>query len=454
MQLLPLAATHHEATLVTVLLQLGIIVAVARLFGLLFKKLGQPVVAGEIAAGVVLGPSVFGKLEVLAGYSNHEVSRAIFDPAVADVFGVLSQLGLILLLFLVGMEFDFSHLKRSHKSALAISITGVVIPFALGWQLARWIHPQVEGVEKGGVMVPVDAHGFALFMGTAMAITALPVLARMMMEFNVTRTRIGTVTISAAAIDDATGWILLAAVSAMVKAQYQPLETLRMVGLTVAFAGGMLLVVRPVLVRWIAWSLKRGHGELGLNAMAILLIVIFLCSIATSLIGIFAIFGAFTLGAVLSDQAVFREAVTRELRNFVMVFFLPIFFTYTGLRTDIGTLGSATMWMLAAAVCAVAIVGKFGGCTLAAKASGLSWRDSLCIGSLMNTRGLMELVVINVGYDLGIIPRSVYCMLVIMAMVTTYMTAPLLQAFKRGTELEAPMRASRFGRRSADGLPV
>jgi Kef-type K+ transport system membrane component KefB len=444
----PLAAATQETFLITVLVQLTVIIAVARAFGILFRRIGQPAVVGEITAGVILGPSVFGKLELLAGLSNHPISQAIFNPAVSDVFKLLSDLGLILLLFLVGLEFDFSHLKTSHRAAISISVTGVVLPFVLGYGLAHWIQPYLEPVDLGqGKSAPVELHGFALFMGTAMAITALPVLGRMLMEFNVMRTRLAAITISAAAVDDATGWIILAAVSAVVHSDYNIVSTLTMVGLTVGFAALMAFVARPLLIRWINWTLARGHGELGHTAIAMLLIIIMLAAIATSLIGIFAIFGAFILGAVLSDQRAFQHAVSRQLRNFVTVFFLPIFFTYTGLKTDIGTLTRPELWAFAAAICAAAIAGKLGGCTLAARVSGLPWRESLCVGSLMNTRGLMELVVINVGYELHVIPRSVYCMLVIMALLTNYMTTPLVLALKKGTELEEPMSHSPLARR-------
>jgi Kef-type K+ transport system membrane component KefB len=348
-------------------------------------------------------------------------------------------------LFLVGLEFEIGHLKRSHRAALAISAAGVLVPFLLGWELARLVQPLVDAS---------DAHrginGFALFMGTAMAITALPVLGRMLLELNITRTRIGTIALSAAAVSDATGWILLAAVSAMVKSQYEPQATLCMVGLAVVFALLMVFFARPILIRWLGWSMRSKSGEsplprreIGLNTLAILLIIILICAIATSLIGIFAIFGAFLLGVVLSDQHAFRDAVTHQLRNFVTVFFLPIFFTYTGLRTDIGSLGSPLMWMLALAIMLVAIAGKFGGCALAARASGLNWRESFCIGAMMNTRGLMELIVVNVGYDLGILPRSIYCMLVMMSLLTNVMTVPLLRAVKRGTELDVPLASRR-----------
>lgn len=433
---LPLAA-GHENKLVIVLFQLCVIIGVARLFSVLFKKIGQPGVVGEIAAGLILGPSVFGKIEVLLGYTNHELSHAVFNPVVGDVFGILKELGLILLLFLVGMEFEFSHLRKARKSALSISIAGVVLPFVMGFGLAHLIHPYIEQVAGAdNVLHAVDVNGFALFMGTAMSITALPILGRMMMEFGVSRTRTAAITITAAAADDATGWMLLAAVSAMVQSKYDLGLTLRMIGMTVGFALFMFFVLRPILIRGIRAVMKNGATEIGLTGHAVLLIVIFLCAIATSYIGIFAIFGAFLLGAVLSDQHEFRAAVTRETRSFVTVFFLPIFFTYTGLRTDIGSLSSPMLWMIAGLVCVVAIVGKFGGCALAARFSGFNRAESLCIGIMMNTRALMELIVVNVGYELGIIPKSVFCMLVIMAVLTTFMTTPLLRRFKQGTDLD------------------
>jgi Kef-type K+ transport system membrane component KefB len=245
-------------------------------------------------------------------------------------------------------------------------------------------------------------------------------------------------------VDDATGWIMLAAVSAMVRAGFDLWLSLRMIMLTVGFASLMIFGVRPLLRRWIQFVLRRGDGELGLNSSAVLVVVILLCAIATNLIGIFAIFGAFILGAVLSDQHEFRVAVTRQLRNFVTVFFLPIFFTYTGLNTDIGTLESGTLWWFAAAVSLVAIVGKFGGCSLAAWFGGFSPREAGCIGVMMNTRALMELIVINVGFELKVIPPSVFCMLVMMALLTTVMTTPILLRLQRGTELESFVAESGF----------
>lgn len=438
-----LAAGGHavEATLLLVLIQLCIIIVVARVFAMLFTRIGQPAVVGEIIAGLILGPSVF-------GHFYPEAFHRIFDISVNSIFQILSQLGLIFLLFLIGLEFDFSHLRTSGKSSLAISIVGIVLPFGLGFGLAHLMHPHIGHVQlPNGESKPVALTGFALFMGTAMSITAIPILGRIMMELNITRSRLGAITITAAAVDDAAGWIILAAVSALVRSDFRIGSTLLMLGEAVGFALGMIFIVKPLLKRWTQFALRRGDQELGLNSLAILFILMFLCSIATNLIGIFAIFGAFILGATLSSEDNFRAVVTRYFRNFVTVFFLPIFFTYTGLRTDIGSLEGGMLWMFAAAVSFVAIVAKFGGCTLAARLTGIPGREASCIGVMMNTRALMELIVINVGYDLGVIPRSVFCMLVMMAVLTTVMTTPILLRMARGTELEPLIAQTGFGSR-------
>ncbi|MGC4031496.1 MAG: cation:proton antiporter [Tepidisphaeraceae bacterium] len=424
-----------EHRLVLVLMQLSVIILIARVFAVLFRKWGQPAVVGEIVAGLVLGPSVLGKLESAGWLPN--VSAMIFDPSVSPVLQILAQIGLVLLLFLIGLEFDFRHLRAHGMAAATISLAGVVMPFALAVAVGTIIHPHVAA--------NVDRTSFLLFLGTALSITALPILGRMMTEMRISRTRTGALTITAAAIDDATGWILLAAVSALATAHYHLRDTLVMVASTLGFAAIMFLVVRPIVSRWGAWMLRRNNGELGLNGFAILLAILFVSAIATSKIGIFAIFGSFILGAVLSDQTEFRDAVHRLTGSFVTVFFLPIFFTYTGLRTDIGSLNTPLLWLFALMVIAAAVLGKLGGCTIAARVGKMPWRESLCIGVMMNTRALMELIVVNVGYDLGVIPRSVFCMLVMMAVLTTVMTTPLLTRCMRGTELEAGMRSSGFG---------
>lgn len=439
-----------EELLRPMLVQLVLILALARLFAWLFRRIGQPAVVGEIAAGLVLGPSVLGQLAP-------GVFQAVFRPAVGDlppeagdvvlskVLTALAEIGLVLLLFLVGLEFDFDHLRWHGTTALGISLAGVLVPFGLGVALGLLTYPLV------GERIP--RLGFVLFMGTAMSITAIPVLGRMLLELGVMRTRLATITLSAAAIDDVCGWTLLAAVAAGVRTGFDPLDTLAMVGLTVAYAAGLYVVGRPLLTRFARTALERGGGDLSLTSLTAVLVLVFLGSIATSLIGIGAIFGAFAVGAVLSSEPGFREAVQRRLSALVTCFFLPIFFAYTGLRTNIGTLETWHLAALAVAVSAVAIAGKLGGCTAAAWLLGLRPREAACVGALMNTRGLMELVVINVGKDLGVIPDSVYCMLVLMALVTTVMTTPLLLRLMRGTELEGPILASGFvqGQRETPG---
>jgi Kef-type K+ transport system membrane component KefB len=436
-----------EAHLVMVLLELIVIIGVARGVGVLFKRMGQPMVVGEILAGMILGPSVLGKIE-MALWGAHPISEFVFNREVNEIFQILKELGLVFLLFIIGMEFDFSHLKTKGRSALAISAAGLVLPFALGFGLAWLILPYLDHGTAANTMSP-DAYalGFALFMGTAMSITALPILGRMMMEWGVTRTRMGAITITAAAMDDAVGWILLGAVASAVAAGFSLLGTVKTVAMVIGYALFAIYVLRPVLVRFVNWDLKRNKGHVGMNAMAILIVMLFLSAIATSKIGIFAIFGAFILGTLFSDQHEFRKSLARQWQNFIFVFFLPIFFTYTGLRTDMGALHSNTMWLIAAAVIGAAIFGKFFGCAVAARWSGFGWRESTIIGAMMNTRALMELIVINVGYNLGVIPQSVFTMLVMMAVLTTIMTTPIVTRLIRNTEFYDPMStAIRRGR--------
>jgi len=435
-----------ETLLLPVLIQLVVILLTARLFAVLFRKLGQPAVVGEIAAGLVLGPSVLGHLfptlfaaifRPTLGDLPHELS----DQLVAKVFAMLSQLGLIFLLFLVGLEFDFSHLRWHGKSAVAISVVGIALPFALGLGLAPLLYPHLEA--HPGTSRPVPLVGFMLFLGLALSITAIPVLARIMMELGITRARLGTITIAAAAVDDALGWILLAGIAAIVRSEFAevPLRLmLIMIGATAAFVAVMLWAIRPLVIRW-AHRLREAGG---LNCLALLLTVVLLCAIATNLIGIFAVFGAFIAGAVLSDQPELRKEVTTRVSDLITVFLLPIFFAYTGLRTNIGALDSPLLWAFGGLILVAAVLGKLGGCALAARLTGFSMRESLCVGLMMNTRGLMGLVAINLGYELRVIPPSVFCMLVLMALLTTAMTTPALIRAMPGTELEPYIRGSGF----------
>jgi Kef-type K+ transport system membrane component KefB len=316
--------------------------------------------------------------------------------------------------------------------------------------LAPIIHPLVTASPvTDGTVESFPMLGFALFLGTALSITAIPVLGRIMVELGITRTRLGAVTIASAAVDDATGWILLASVAAVVNGKFEFWSMLRMIGLTLLFTATMIFAVRPLLARWARWVMRRGHGEIGINDLALLIVGVLLCAIATNLIGIFAIFGAFFFGAVLSGEREFCEALLRRMRDFMTVFFLPIFFTYTGLRTDIGSLHSLQMWLICVVVIFAALLGKWGGCGFAARMAGFTRREASCIGVMMNTRGLMELIVINVGYELHVIPKSMFCILVLMSLVTNVMATPLLLWLSRGTELEPYVKRSGFLGRKA-----
>lgn len=418
-----------EEVMLRVILQLIVIIAVARLSGNLFKRLGQPVVCGEIAAGLILGPSLFGRF--FPG-----VFHAVFDPSVGQIFSVLSQIGLILLMFLIGLEFDFGHLSDNKRTALSVSIVGIILPFSLGFGLGKVIHDQL-GLTGSWL-------NFSLFMATAMSITAIPILGRIMIELNINRTRVGSLTISAAAIDDATGWTILAFVTAIVRSTLDPVKMATMIAGVIAYGLVMVLVVRPLVIKWARRTLEKNNGDISLNALAGLLILVLASAAVTNLIGIFSIFGGFMMGAILFDQHEFRAAVCRRLNDFVTAFFLPIFFTYTGLRTDIGQMLGTKLWIFCGLVLAAAIIGKFGGCTIAARLSGIAPRESAIIGVMMNTRALMELIVINIGYDLGIIPKTVFFMLVFMAVTTTYMTTPILRRLIRGSEVWDSYRVSAF----------
>ncbi len=439
-----------ESVLLPMLIQMVVIIVTARVFAIVFRRMGQPSVVGEIVAGLALGPSVLGWIwpeahQALFHPSVEGVPPQLFDVVLHWNFVILSQVGLIFLLFLVGLEFDFNHLRWNGKSAVAISVTGVAVPFGFGLLLAPLLLPYLERHELSDQSVP--AFSFALFLGTALSITAIPVLARMMLEWNITRTRLGTITISAAAIDDATGWILLAAVAAAARAElggpeFRWSSLLLMIAETVGFVLFMILVARPILQRGVRWAMRR--GGLGVNALTAVMVIVLLCSLATNLIGIFAVFGAFFLGAVLSSEKEFREAVSSRVRDFVTVLLLPIFFAWTGLRTDVRALGSPILWALCGLVLAAAVIGKLLGCAVAARLSGLTTRESGLVGIMMNTRGLMALVVVNLGYEMRVIPKSVFCMLVIMAVATTFMTSPLLMRLMRGTELEVWILRSGF----------
>ena len=398
---------HHP--LAILLAQIVTIILVARFFGWMFRKIGQPSVIGEIIAGIVLGPS-------LVGIYFPEFSLALFPIESLGNLQFLSQIGLIFFMFVIGMELDLKVLKNKANDAVVISHASIIIPFSLGVALSYFIYYRFapEGVEF---------LSFSLFMGISTSITAFPVLARIVQERGIHKTKLGTIVITCAAADDITAWCILAAVIAIVKAG-SFVSSLYVMVLALLYVITMLFVVKPFLKK--IGDLYKTKNELNKPVVAIFFLTLILSSYATELIGIHALFGAFMTGAIMPESAKFRAIFINKVEDVAVILLLPLFFVFTGLRTEIGLINDPYLWKVTGFIILVAVVGKFLGSAIAAKFVGQNWRDSLTIGALMNTRGLMELVVLNIGYDLGVLTAEVFTMMVIMALVTTLMTGPAL----------------------------
>ncbi|MFP5438727.1 MAG: cation:proton antiporter [Bacteroidia bacterium] len=395
--------------LALLLVQIITILFVARFFAWICKKIGQPTVIGEMIAGIVLGPS-------LVGTFFPEYSALLFPAASLGNLQFLSQIGLILFMYVIGMELDLSVLRNKAKDAVVISHASIIIPFTMGIILAYFVYNRFapEGVSFSS---------FGLFMGIAMSITAFPVLARIVQERGLHRTRIGAMVITCAAADDVTAWCILAAVIAIVKAG-SFVSSLYIIALSVAYVMLMLVVVRPFLKR--IGELYSHKENITKQVVAIFFLTLLISSYTTEVIGIHALFGAFMAGAIMPENMRFRSIFIEKVEDVSQVMLLPLFFVFTGLRTQIGLLNDIEMWKICGLIIAVAVIGKFVGSTVTAKFVGQNWRDSLTIGALMNTRGLMELIVLNIGYDLGVLSKEIFSMMVIMALFTTFMTGPLL----------------------------
>jgi len=398
-----------QEPLAILLLQIIAIILVARVFGWVFRKIGQPSVIGEMIAGIVLGPS-------LVGLYFPEFFDALFPAASLGNLKFLSQIGLILFMFVIGMELDLKALQNKANDAVVISHASIIFPFTLGTGLAYFIYHQFapEGIEFTS---------FALFLGIAMSITAFPVLARIVQERGIHKTKLGTIVITCAAADDITAWCILATVIAIVKAG-SFVSSLYVIGLAIAYVFLMLKVVRPFLER--VASLKNSRQSLSKPVVAIFLLTLIISAYTTEVIGIHALFGAFMAGAIMPNNAKFRGIIIEKVEDVSVIILLPLFFVFTGLRTKIGLIDSPYLWKITGLIILVAVVGKFLGSALAARFVGQNWRDSLAIGALMNTRGLMELIVLNIGLDLKVLSPEVFTMMVIMALVTTFMTGPAL----------------------------
>lgn len=399
--------------LAILLVQIVTIILLARLFGWICKKIGQPTVIGEIIAGIILGPS-------LVGMYFPEFSSTIFPVASLGNLQFLSQIGLILFMFVIGMELDLKVLRNKANDAVVISHASIIIPFALGIGLSYFIY---QSFAPAGVQFT----SFSLFIGIAMSITAFPVLARIVQERGLHKTRLGTVVITCAATDDITAWCILAIVIAIVKAG-SFVSALYVIALAAIYVMLMIKVVRPFLTR--IGNLHQTKESLSKPIVAIFFITLIISSYATEVIGIHALFGAFMAGAIMPENIKFRNIFIEKVEDVALVLLLPLFFVFTGLRTEIGLLNDVYLWKVAGIIILVAVAGKFIGSAIAAKFVGQSWEDSLTIGALMNTRGLMELVVLNIGYDLGVLTPQIFAMMVIMALFTTFMTGPALDVIK------------------------
>lgn len=396
-------------SLAILLLQIITIILVARIFGWFFRKIGQQSVVGEMVAGIVLGPS-------LVGLYFPEFSQTLFPVESLGNLKLLSQIGLIFFMFVIGMELDLKALKNKANDAVVISHASIIFPFTLGIGLAYFIYDQFAPAQ-------VDFAAFALFIGISMSITAFPVLARIVQERGIHKTKLGTIVITCAAADDITAWCILATVIAIVNAGSFG-SSLYIIALAIGYVFLMLKVVRPFLAR--VGELKNSRESLSKPVVAIFLLTLIISACTTEIIGIHALFGAFMAGAIMPDNINFRSIIIEKVEDISVVVLLPLFFVFTGLRTKIGLIDSVEMWQITGMIIVVAVAGKFLGSALAARFVGQNWRDSFTIGALMNTRGLMELIVLNIGKDLGVLDDRIFAMLVIMALVTTFMTAPLL----------------------------
>lgn len=387
-----------------IFIQLIVILLAVQVFGYLGKCIGQPRVIGEILAGLVLGPTLLGTI-------LPQVEATVFPSSTLPTLQMLGDLGLVFYMFSLGTHIDTHSMLNQGRKALVVSLGSILLPLAMGGMLAFFLYPPFAGPKA-------NLASFILLVGTAIAITAFPVLARLLEERYMLATRLGVLAMFCAALDDIVGWCLLSFVIAIISAS-GPTSVVATVGFLALFIGVMLGVVRPLLL------LADHHLQSKATLMALTVILLLLSAAATNAIGIHPVFGAFMAGLVLPRKAVFFEQI-QSIEQVNNLLFLPIYFVYNGLRTRIGLINSPALWLLCLLVLVVACLGKFLGGALPLKIFGASWNESLALGTLMNTRGLVELILLNIGLNLGVISPTLFAMLVIMAVVTTMMTPPLL----------------------------
>ena len=400
----------------------------AGVFRRLFRAIHQPPVMGEMIAGIVLGPSVLGLI-------SPEAMTFLFPASSLETLRLLSQIGVVLFMFIVGMELNVQHVREKGSAAVMISHASIIVPFLLGTTLSLFLY---RDLAPPGTSFTA----FALFIGVAMSITAFPVLARILEDRNMTHTLLGSMALTCAAVDDVTAWCILAVVIAIVKSTGIAGSAFT-IGLTIVFALAMMLLVRPQLARVIKDPDSQQHRR---RLIPIVLAFVLGCALMTETIGILALFGAFIAGVVMPPSTEFRIFLKDKLESFGSYALLPLFFAFTGLRMQAGLLNDWHGWLMCAVIIIVAIAGKLGGSMLMSRWTGMSWQRSFSVGVLMNTRGLVELVVLNIGYDLGILSGRIFAMMVLMALVTTFMTGPLLALVRRPEEVSRTTeKAQRFG---------
>jgi Kef-type K+ transport system membrane component KefB len=397
--------------LFTLVLQLAVVLAICRVVGELFQKIHQPRVVGEMFAGIMLGPS-------LLGWIAPHFSAYLFPVSSLGFLNALSQVGVIVFMFLVGLGINPRELKKQGHAAVLTSHVSITAPFVLAAFLSLYLYPRLSDDS-------VAFTNFALFMGAAMSITAFPVLARILSERNMLGSRLGTVAIACAAVDDVTGWCILAYIVVLIRSAHSSTSIwITTAGLAV-FGLIMIYGVRRLLRGY--ERVYKATGALSENLLALMLLLVLVAALFTEYLGIHLLFGAFLMGAIMPKQRHFVRYVLDRFETITVTLLLPLFFAFTGLRTNIGLVRGPEMWMYCGLIILVATVGKLGGSTLASWVTGIPLREAASLGTLMNTRGLMELVILNIGLDIGVISPALFSMMVIMALFTTFMTTPVLR---------------------------
>jgi Kef-type K+ transport system membrane component KefB len=376
----------HTGGLLLILVQIAVILVVTRVVGYFLGKIGQPPVIGEIIGGTILG-----------------------------------HVGLVLFMFVVGTEIDLSVVRKRARAVIVICQSSIVVPFLLGLAGGYWLYRELA--PPG-----VSFLSWELFIGISVSITAFPVLARILRERGLSGSKAGILALTCAALDDVLSWCMLAVVVAIVKAQ-SACGSIYTIAFAIVFVSLMLIVVRPLLRKWLAAEGEQGEVKRG--TMVILFLLLLVSSSLAELIGIHALFGAFLAGVVVPQNQNFRKSIVDKVEHVSVILLMPLFFAFSGLRTQIGLLSGDGMWVTCLLVTLGAIVGKFGSTALAARLVGENMKDSCTLGALMNTRGLIELVVLNIGYDLGVLPPNVFTMMVLMALITTFLTCPALDLINR-----------------------